>query len=137
MARGPKLKDTCKDCGELFTLVTRKVTHGKRDQRTNRCETCWLIKGNESNLIRRKRWNEIKRNYIRRHGGCLSCGYDDLRYLRVFEFHHRSRKDKIIGIGQIAEKGVSEKNTALFKKEAEKCDILCRNCHAIIHERGV
>lgn len=137
MSRGPKLKDNCMDCGEPFTSVKRKVTHGKRDKRTNRCEFCWLVKSNESNLIRRKRWQVLKRTQIKRRGGCSSCGYDDLRYLRVFDYHHRNPKNKIVGIGQLMERGLTEKNQKLFITETEKCDILCKNCHAIIHERGV
>ena len=61
-------------------------------------------------------------------GGCVCCGYN--RCISALEFHHLNPKNKSFGldvtkIGQI--------NYDSFKKEAEKCVILCSNCHRKVH----
>lgn len=56
---------------------------------------------------------------------CKHCGNNDWR---VIEFHHRdpSKKERAVSdmIGWSWEK---------IKKEMEKCDALCSNCHRILH----
>ncbi len=58
-------------------------------------------------------------------GGCLVCGYS--RRLGL-TFHHRDKKTKSFTIA----KGLSFSWQRL-KKEIDKCDLLCGNCHAELH----
>lgn len=58
-------------------------------------------------------------------GSCMACGYD--KNLSAFDFHHL--KDKSFAMGSSF---ASRTIDALFK-EAEKCVLLCRNCHAELH----
>jgi hypothetical protein len=55
--------------------------------------------------------------------GCKLCGYN--KCPGAMDFHHRDRKTKSFNIASsyyLGRKKVLE--------EIEKCDILCRNCHA-------
>lgn len=72
---------------------------------------------------------EIKQKLIELKGGkCKICGYDK-PVLSAYDFHHRDPNEKCFGISS---------NTNCFEKlvkEAEKCDLLCRNCHAEVTEQ--
>ena len=61
-------------------------------------------------------------------GECVHCGYKDIRYPAVFEFHHVNPKEKEFAIGS----GLLRKWTKLVK-ELDKCILLCANCHRIQH----
>lgn len=71
-----------------------------------------------------------KLKLIRYKGGrCQECGYDDLRFPRAFDFHHRSGKDFAISGRTIA--------FNKLRAEVDKCDLLCCRCHAELHARIV
>lgn len=56
--------------------------------------------------------------------GCVDCGNTNIR---VLEFDH-VRGDKIESIGQMVRRG---RAISLIKSEISKCEVRCRNCHAI------
>lgn len=56
--------------------------------------------------------------------GCVDCGMKDIRAL---EFDH-VRGEKVAGIGTLIRDG---HGTAAILAEIAKCDVRCRNCHAI------
>jgi len=59
---------------------------------------------------------------------CCYCG--EIFPIEVFEFHHMPTETKLFDISQGVSKHVSwEKLT----KEAEKCVMLCANCHRMLH----
>lgn len=60
--------------------------------------------------------------------GCARCGFSDIRAL---EFHHRDPSTKSFSIG-----AKLHWSLAKLQAEAEKCDIICANCHAIEHSPG-
>ena len=57
-------------------------------------------------------------------GKCSVCGYD--KCLGALEFHHTGEKSFTIG----NRKGAP---IEVLKKEADKCILLCRNCHSERH----
>ncbi len=61
-------------------------------------------------------------------GVCKRCGSGDLP-LCCYQFHHRNPKEKEINISEL----FYVKNHKKMKKELDKCDLLCANCHMIIH----
>ena len=65
-------------------------------------------------------------NYKKNHK-CARCNNADVR---VLEFHHPNRKEKKFGI---AVAFYNHLGLERIKKEAEKCVILCANCHRILH----
>ena len=61
-------------------------------------------------------------------GGCQTCGYR--RSVCALTFHHRDPSTKSFGIS--AKWGSP---LEVLRAEAQKCDLLCLNCHAEEHER--
>lgn len=112
--RGPKpqppnrICDTCKR-GFLFRR--------RRGAVLNRCASCCAT-------IRRR---EMKKRIVQLKGGsCIRCGYD--KCIDVLSFHHREPAQKIHEVCG----GVNRSFEANFA-EAEKCDLLCANCHMEVH----
>lgn len=64
---------------------------------------------------------------LKRNGECTSCHLKDHR---VLEFHHRNPSEKKFSIVQAVHNRYSL-NT--LKEEIKKCDLVCANCHRIIH----
>jgi hypothetical protein len=63
-------------------------------------------------------------------GACAICGYS--RCLAALEFHHLARASKKFAV---AARGVT-RSLAEARQEANKCVLLCSNCHAEV-EAGV
>lgn len=76
----------------------------------------------QSTILRRK----LKETLVNEFGGsCSICGYN--KCLAALDFHHRNPSDKsfrLSGVGKTLDK---------LKKEANKCNLLCANCHSEYH----
>ena len=59
---------------------------------------------------------------------CVECGEN---HPACIQFHHLDRKDKSFNIGGII--GRTHISIKRLEEEISKCDILCGNCHAILH----
>ncbi|MGM1029898.1 MAG: hypothetical protein ACQEWM_08520 [Actinomycetota bacterium] len=57
--------------------------------------------------------------------GCVDCGSTDIR---VLEFDH-VRGTKVASVGNMVRRG---RGLAAIEAEIAKCDVRCRNCHAIV-----
>lgn len=57
---------------------------------------------------------------------CVDCGDADIR---VLDFDHREGSDKGTEVMRLAQHGHALKRVA---EEIAKCDVRCRNCHAIV-----
>lgn len=88
---------------------------GKEKAHCHRC--------NSKAVARRRR--KVKRILVEEAGGaCILCGYD--RSDSALQFHHLDPSSKVFGI---AGAGVT-RSLASLQSEAEKCVLLCANCHA-------
>lgn len=75
----------------------------------------------------RVRRQEKKKTLVEYKGGeCIKCGYS--KCLDALDFHHRDPEDKSFTINVSKNFGIE-----LLKKEADKCDLLCANCHREVH----
>lgn len=75
-----------------------------------------------------KRRRKLKEELVAYKGGkCEICGYDAC--IAALEFHHINPNEKEFGIGT---SGVT-KSLESLKKEADKCLLLCCNCHRELH----
>jgi hypothetical protein len=63
-------------------------------------------------------------------GSCRLCGYS--RALAALHFHHLNPDEKRFGMGR---EGVT-RSLAAMREEAQKCVLLCANCHAEV-EAGI
>lgn len=61
-------------------------------------------------------------------GKCMTCGY--CKCLSALEFHHRNPEEKDPSIKQFSKGNFTER----IKKELDKCDLLCANCHRELHD---
>jgi hypothetical protein len=105
----------CRSHGETDFLVFASGRH--------RCARC-----NTEAVARRRR--RVKLALIEDAGGrCAICGYE--RYAGALHFHHLDPGQKEFGVSH---RGVT---IALAKSrgEAEKCLLLCANCHAEVEGR--
>ena len=67
---------------------------------------------------------EVHYNYLENHS-CIHCGEKNPL---VLQLHHKGG-NKLLGISEMINNGYSWKN---IKKEIDKCEVLCANCHSII-----
>jgi len=75
---------------------------------------------------RRRRRERVKayiKEYLVAHP-CISCGTSD-----NLTFHHRDPAIKRMKIAKL----VSYKSIEAIRIEIDKCDVLCRHCHDLVH----
>lgn len=83
-----------------------------------RCKRC----RSEGVAARRRK---VKQMLVSEAGGCCRlCGYD--RYPGALQFHHLDRGEKTF---MLSRQGVT-RSIAEAREEAQKCVLLCSNCHA-------
>ncbi len=76
-----------------------------------------------------KRRKELKRLIVEYKGGkCLDCGLETDKY-GLYDLHHRDPNEKDFSLGQ----GGLTRSLEKLKEEADKCDLLCSNCHRLRH----
>ena len=77
-------------------------------------------------LGRRRR--RRKADLVAAYGGrCVDCGYSTCP--EALQFHHRDPATKSFGVGHF------NGSLARLVAEAEKCDLVCANCHRLRHVR--
>ena len=82
----------------------------------------------ENNSRRRAKTQKVAEIKAKR--GCAHCGIKDHR---VLTFHHREPEQKEFTLGR----NINNIKWTVWLREATKCDVLCHNCHHIIHyEQG-
>ena len=67
------------------------------------------------------------RDNFRKNKSCIECGYK--KHPEILEFHHRNPKEKIKQVSEIY-------NKEMLNNEIKKCDLLCPNCHRLIHQKN-
>ena len=86
-----------------------------------RCKKCYVYYGNE----KRKRKKEELVKY--KGGKCEICGYD--KCIDALEFHHPDPNKKEFSLSD----STVWRSLDEMKKEADKCILVCANCHREIH----
>jgi len=77
-----------------------------------------------------KRRQQLREKLILYKGGqCQICGYK--KYNGALECHHINNHSKLFGLSA---KGLTRSWNAI-KKEADKCLLVCSNCHKEIHAK--
>ena len=110
----------CPRCREIKSLGEFYNRRGKVGGSVY-CKPC-------SNLEKIERQRAFKTKCVDYKGGeCEKCGYDACFY--AFHFHHINPEYKEFEIS----KARSQAFTNKIKKELDKCQLLCSNCHSEIH----
>lgn len=113
----------------------------KSKKRIEMGEEAWVnyqrIRQNEKALRWKSRNIESVINWRRRTklklieykgGQCQQCGYNK-KIPGAFDFHHRDPEMKSFTISK------SIRKLEILKTEADKCDLLCKICHAEMHDK--
>lgn len=90
------------------------------DYKRCKCNVCYVAM-----KTKRKRKIAASVEDIKKNLQCKNCGNDDFR---VLDFHHKN--DKEFNISEASTKGYGNKK--IFE-EIAKCEVLCSNCHRILH----
>lgn len=96
------------------------------DKRTYADRAEYLIKAVAK---RRRRLKEMVVEY--KGGKCIICGYK--RYIGAFDLHHSDDSKKNFGLSM---RGLT-RSWKKIKEEANKCILVCANCHREIHANYV
>lgn len=108
-----------KEMGEVAWAAYQK-------ERASQKSNVWKSR-NAEKVVNWRRRAKIK--LIEYKGGkCEVCGLIDA-CPGVYDFHHLDPKEKEFGIGGKC------KRWELLTKEVDKCILVCRNCHAKIHDK--
>ncbi len=95
-------------------ICNRKYQYTRTSGHTLKyCNSCMV---NHRRFLRKKKMVEYKG------GKCQRCGYD--KCLAAFDFHHRDPKGKEFNIS-----GNHCIAWNKLRKELDKCDLVCSNCH--------
>lgn len=96
------------------------------------------IKKNKYSLKRQKqnaravvetRWRNKMRLIDYKGGKCERCGYNS-PIAAVYHFHHIDPENKKFTLGRCMTRSIER-----LKSEADKCELLCANCHAEEHDK--
>ena len=134
-------KECCR-CHEIKPLAEfGKNKKARWDGLTYDCKKCRNIRSrNEYHLSDRKpqinnyavkRRREAKIKAVEYKGNkCQDCGIEHIANYNtsIFQFHHRDPNEKDFAVSQINMRSFDN-----FKQELDKCDLLCANCHHILH----
>ncbi|MEK7601318.1 MAG: hypothetical protein AAB480_02200 [Patescibacteria group bacterium] len=75
-----------------------------------------------------ERRRKLKKMLVEYKGGkCVLCGFKG--YFGVFDLHHTGDQPKSFGMS----KGGITRSWAKMKAEADKCVLICANCHREVH----
>jgi hypothetical protein len=112
-SRPDGLQEVCRDCNRE---TSRRYYAANRDRHVRTIV--------ERTARRRRELKGFLADYLAKHP-CVDCGNPDLR---VLDFDHRPGSGKRKDVMQMVKEGFS---LATVMVEIDKCDVRCRNCHAI------
>ena len=114
----------CKVCGSQFEANAQQRTY---------CYTC-SPSGLKTADAMRMRKRAVKHELLKYKGAfCSACGYDESE--SALHFHHRNPEEKEFTIAE-THLNDTDFNMDRMRKEADKCDVLCANCHFEVHYKN-
>ena len=93
----------------------------------------WNHRNKKSRQAYKKTWiHNLKRKLIIEAGEkCSLCGLPfDGDCTAIFDFHHVNPEKKLFNLNNAS---LNRYNKEKIKAEAKKCELLCANCHRLIH----
>lgn len=117
--------------------IEKRQPENKRNEIANRnkdCSICNKPVGRRANICMSCYTNtrrfKIKKWMIEYKGGkCIDCGVDNLD-ISCYDFHHLDPNEKDFNLSSLNSARISLEKV---KKELDKCDLLCANCHRTKH----
>lgn len=102
------LEKVCISCNRSFIHKTKNLE----------CTTCRAAKTRKINKLKA---------LAMLGGKCQKCGYSKSSY--ALDFHHKNPTEKLFTLSSNWQRPWS-----ILSTEVAKCELLCRNCHAEVHE---
>lgn len=88
-------------------------------------------KNNKEYFFKKANSSRIRNfNFVLEIKKASKCKYCKNNIPECLDFHHRKKEEKISSISSMISRGVKLET---LKIEIEKCDILCANCHRLVH----
>jgi hypothetical protein len=115
---------------ESVCIVCRAALTGRQAKFCSRgCKNAWTNSKHQNYLSQQQRGRQRRQHLIQQKGGgCERCGYTANQ--AALAFHHL---DASIKSFQIDLRSCSNTSWETLVAEAQKCQLLCLNCHAEIH----
>lgn len=123
----------CNKCGTKIPTTYKSPHNGIRKTKKSRkyCFNCSPIVIPPPIHDRKSERRQKKIALIEMLGGkCAKCGYN--KSVTALSFHHKVTSEKKFDISN----GCLLKSWNALVIEARKCEILCLNCHAELHDNG-
>lgn len=117
------IEKQCAKCNEVKPISEFYVANYHPSGFQAKCKQCYKTDKQELSKKYLALVNDRKKKI-----GCQRCGNKDLMPC-AYDFHHLDPRKKSFAISQ----GYTL-NIERLEKEFSKCVVLCRNCHAEIHE---
>ena len=113
----------CTDCKEIKNISEFYASKTHSKGRMCYCKKCFNKRCSE-------RWIKRKIEAIEYKGSfCEKCNLNiNNTHYSVFEFHHLNPSEKDFDWSKLRLKSES-----IIKNELDKCQLLCANCHRIVH----
>lgn len=135
-----KKKKQCTSCKQTLRITNfpelRSTRKDGTHHRDSMCEPCrkkqriQYYQDNKESLKRSCRETGRKRSAwfidLKSKLKCVICGYD--KHPIALVFHHRDPSTKKGNVSELARLSIK-----VALEEIEKCDVLCANCHMILH----
>ncbi|MBV9279507.1 MAG: hypothetical protein JOZ41_05460 [Chloroflexi bacterium] len=130
----------CSKCGLAQPIEAFAFKNTAQGKRHSNCKTCQKVmkdrhyRNNRSRHIAQvtQRERDIAGRILalKSQGHCVFCGF---AHPAALHFHHRDPVDKRFGIAEAPQLGYRWER---ILAEIAKCDLICANCHSIIHAEG-
>ncbi|MCU0642056.1 MAG: hypothetical protein MUF61_00560 [archaeon] len=102
-------------------------------EKRSECRKRWYSK-NKKSVINHVKERKLKiRKWLEEYKEGLKCSRCSENHPATIDFHHKNKSKKEQEISYLAWFGYSIKR---IKREIEKCEILCANCHRKAHYKN-
>jgi len=121
----------CLSCSPFGSRNTKPDDPARQTIRSNaKPYSEWTEKAQQENKARQYyyRHKRMKKCIELKGGKCKNCGYN--KCTRSLCFHHVNPKEKSF---EITSRTIMSNSWDKIKKELDKCDLLCHNCHNEFH----
>jgi len=116
-----KLEDIGKQLFIVCNICARKYEYNRTSGHSKTtCNSC---------LVNIRRFKLKKKSIDYKGGKCKKCGYN--KCFSALDFHHRNQDEKDFSIS-----GMHCISWQRMRKELDKCDLLCANCHREQHAKN-
>lgn len=137
---GTQICSTCKKSKELSEFSFKNKSKNIRSKKCKECTSEYSKAHYQKHQqIYIERAKKSKKKYAKRNTENVIeylqdkyCSRCQIKDIEVLDFHHKDPNEKEYSVADMLTHGYSWKR---IRKEIDKCEIVCANCHRKIHNR--